>query len=352
MKLLINKEAKGAKELQQLTGSYYKSNEFTRIRTDWVLAQEAIQKLVSKEVMTRALQHYHSEEYENPYDFNGSGDNLDNELVNHLQMAIAYRCTYNYYQTNITSHEDAGRKVKIDPENEKLPWEWMLDRDDRAQIKRINQTSDRLVDFLEDNKINEWFESTQRKASRNLFVNTPELFHEAYPIDMSTRFFYSTTAFNAEIQNKHIRKALGAEYQNLLDYFQAFAGTDYPYGAEGSGSASGGLPGEVEVNEYYEDLLQQVQKVIPMLTMDIAYKRLSLQALPDGVVQKFNSQFQSRSSSQPVMIDVIAKHCRLLREDADRYLDDIKRIIHANDPEATDHLLLPNNEESNKFFRT
>jgi len=365
MQLLINQSSQGATEIQQLTGSYYQNNRFERIQTDWLLAQEALQKLVGKAVMNRALEHYHSDDFISLSDSysplqGGSGgvgslssaEDLSNELVHHLQIVIAYKATFNYYQSNIVSHEDAGRTVKIDKENEKLPWEWMLDRDDRAQLKKINETGDRLFTFLEENSIREWIESDQRKATRDLFVNTSALFHEAYPIDMSPRFYYTIVPFIREVQTRTIKKAIGAEYSKLLAYWKTFADTDNPEDQSSSASASAGLPAEAELDEYYEGLLHDVQKVVPLLTMVLAVKRLSLQVLPDGVVQKFQSEFQAIHSSKPALVEVIRMHCEALTEDAEDALDDIKGMIQANDPEATDYQLLPTNDESNKFFRT
>jgi len=342
MNLLINKASEGATEIRNLTGSYYQNNDFTRIRTDWILAQDELAKLVGTAVITRAITHYHSEDY--PLD--GSGDDTDDQLVEHLQLPLAYMATFRYYQSNMVSHEDTGRKVKIDTENEKMAWEWMLDRDDAAHILKIHQVTDRLIEFLEAQQITEWLTSDNRTITRQLLVNTADLFHQAYPIDHSSKFFYSVTPFIDEVQRRTIKKALGTEFPKLIAYWQNFNSTS----SDGSG-ASSGLPGD-QTSEYLEELLALVQKVMPLLAMVMAAKRLPLHFLPHGVVQQFHSMSQSRASSQVPLPQSIELYCNLLKEDAQYALDDIKRLLNANDTEALDYQLLPENDETNKFFRT
>lgn len=345
---LFNKNNNGAEELQELTGSYYANNEFNRIQTDVILTIDQIKKLVGNAVIERANDHYQSDDFETE----GSSteeNQLNDQLVQHLRIPIAYHATHRYYQTNLVSHEDSGRKVKLDPENEKLPWEWMLDRDDDAQIRKANETTDRLIEFLEENQVDEWIESEQRKLTRKLFVNTVDIFHDSYPIDLSPRFYYTVTPFIHEAQTRIIKKALGSTYDDLLDYWKAFNTVE----GSGSGSGSmGGIPAEPETNELYEELLEQVQLVIPFYAMIYAVKRLSLQVLPYGVVQNFKSMIQSRNSSQAAITEVIKMHISELKTDADYILDDIKKIIQASDPESLEYQFLPANDEDNKFFRT
>ncbi|MEQ8548736.1 MAG: hypothetical protein RIC03_12540 [Cyclobacteriaceae bacterium] len=342
MRLLINKNDEGSSEIQALTGSFYESNEFSKIKTDWLLAQEEIESLVGSAVINRALDHYESNAYLS--ESSSTDIAINDELVEYLQMPMAYLATIRFYESNLVSHEDTGRKVKIDADNEKMAWEWMLDRDDAAQLRKANSTQDRLLKFLEANNIAEWLDSDKRKMSRKLFINSAQLFQEAYPIDLSTRFFYTVTPFIQEVQNRVIKKALGAKYAPLLEYWMNFNQL------EGS-SSNGGLPGD-ESSPELDELLEMVQLVMPLLTMVIAVKRLALQVLPEGVVQNFKSMGEARSASQPALQEIIKIHCEILNEDAKYTLDDIKVHLHAADPEALEYQLLPENSAENKFFRT
>lgn len=344
--MLINKNGNGAEELQQLTSSYYANNDFDRARTLWVLEENRMTSLVGGDLITRALSHYNSSAFKKT---NPSPDEAKNDkLVELLQIPIAYRTTLRYYQLNTVSHETSGRKVKIDRENESMAWEWMIDKDDEAQLRMAHETTDMLIDWLETQKIAEWMNSDNRKATRELFVNTIALFQKAYPmVDYSQSFFYTVVPFLREVQNMVLKKALGTHYTPLLQRWTS--GTP----DSGSGSAIGGITSlAAELEEFYTQLLAYVQAVQPLLTMVIAVNRLSLQVMPEGVVQHFKSMVQSRSASQIPLADVVKHHADNLDKDAKAILDDIKVFIRSADPEAGVYKILPLNSETNKFFRT
>lgn len=344
--MLINKNNNGAEELQQLTSSYYANNDFDRARTLWTLEENKMTALVGGDLMARALTHYNSAAFqkENPSPEEAKND----KLVNLLQIPIAYRTTLRYYQLNTVSHETSGRKVKIDRENESMAWEWMIDRDDDAQLRMAHETTDMLIDWLETNKIAEWMNSDNRRASRELFVNSIGIFQRAYPmVDYSQSFFYTAVPFLREVQNHVLKKALGIHYTPLLERWTS--------GEPGSGSGSegGGIPSvDEELEDFYDKLLSHVQIVQPLLCMVIAVKRLSLQVMPEGVVQHFKSMVQSRNASQIPLKDIIQLHADNLDKDARELLDEIKVLIRSADPEAGVYKILPENSEANKFMRT
>lgn len=340
--MLFNKHEKGAEELRELTGSYYGNNKFNRIRTDVMLAQKELIKLVGAEVFDRANDHYWSDDYKLPDPSTEQKQN--DQLVLLMQVPIAYKATFQYYQSNLVSHEDTGRKVKIDAENEKMAWEWMLDRDDDAQVKKGNQTTDMLLEWLESEKIAEWMQSPQRTLSRKLFVNSEQVFQDSYPIDASPRFFYTVLPWNKEVQENRIKKALGKEkYEALMAYHIAL-GTA---GSSGSGSS---IPGNG--TEDLEELHMLVRKAIPLLVMSMAVRRLSVQVLPEGVQQQFKSGLQARGASTAALREMVEWQSRQLNQDAEDALDEVRKLLQRADPESSEYQLLPNNKEENKFFRT
>lgn len=342
--MLFNKLNKGAEELRALTSSFYQNNDFSKIYTQILLEEEAMTRLVGGDVMARALEHYSGANYKKA---DPSAADLKNDnLVLHLQMPIAYRATFRYYQLNLVSHEDSGRKVKINSQNESMPWEWMLDRDDAAQVRLGNQTADLLIRWMETNQIAEWMNSDNRRASRQLFVNTAALFGESYPIDLSDSFFYTVMPFIREVQAFKIKKALGNLYTPLLARWTSLHIED------GSGSGSGGVPGDTELEELYDQITLHVQKAIPLFAMVMAVNRLSLQVMPDGVVQHFKSAITSRNASQTALPELIKAHAESLEKDAEYHLDDIKILIQSANPEAAEYQLLPENKPTNGYFRT
>lgn len=339
--MLFNKNNDGAAELKELTSSYYANNKFAAIRTQLELETEAMIKLIGQALYVRAETHYLSG------DFQADEDNpsVNDELVKKIRVPIAYKATLRFYQLNIVSHEDTGRKVKINREHEIMPWEWMVDRDDEAQSRLANETMDLLFDWIERKNIPEWINSDQRTAARKLFVNSPLIFQDAYPMtDGSWRFFYTTAAFNKEVQTIRIAKVLGARYTPLLEYWQTQT-------LSGSSSVGSGIP-SADDTALYDQILALVQKIIPLEVMILAAKRLSLQTMPYGVVQHFKSMFQGRDSSSAALEEVIRRYTVQLSGDSSYIMDDLKQLLQDADPESRAYRLLPENDECKKFFST
>lgn len=329
MKILFNQNNKGADELRELTGSYYANNDFRKIRMDIILESEKIIDLVGDLVYTRAADHYTGDRYlaADPT----PNESLNDYLVQHLQLPIALMASYKFYQSNLVSHEDSGRKIKINDANEKLAWEWMLDRDDEAHTRKAFATMDRLIRFLDKKDIPEWKDSPQKLISRALFINSTEAFNDVYPIENSPRFFYSTLAFNREVQRDVIQKILGAKYADLLNYYQ-------------------NPPSDAD--DHLEILLSLVKNAIPLQVMVLALKRFPVQVLPEGVVQHFRSISQSRTASQPASAEILRIFTSDLEKDAAAALDKIKRELKSLDPEASKYSYLPKNDPCNIYFRT
>ena len=343
--MIFNKGNKGAEELQKLTGNYYASNKFEKIETEIMLESERILALIGNGVFSRAEDHYNGATYKLPAAPEGETEEqldtrlLNDKLVQHIQLPIAMMATYHFYQGNIISHEDAGRKVKIDSTNEKLPWEWMLDRDDQANLRKAYSTIDRLLRFLDENKLEEWMESDARKTSKELFVPNTAAFNDVFPIDNSPRFFYTIVPFLKEVQRLKIKDALGSEkYEELLEYVKRDTSQD----SESSPS----------IEEELEDLLALIRQAMPLLAMVIAVKRLAIQVLPEGVVQQFKSLNTSVNASQPVLADMIALFTRQLQNDGEIALNNVMKFLRTETPDLYDYPLIPGNPSTNKIFRT
>lgn len=199
-------------EIKELTGFVYAYNSFENIRTDIELATEELAALIGDDVMDKADNHFNGSNYgDDSYE-------LLNNLVKMIQLPVAYFAIYSFSQNTDISHEDSGRKVKIDNEREKLPWEWMLEKDEKAILKKAYKTTDRLITFLEKNisLIPEWSESETREAIKGQFIDSASVFNEIYPIDNSRRFFLVIAPFIREAERKYIKPVLGEDSYDEL----------------------------------------------------------------------------------------------------------------------------------------
>ena len=208
--MIFNKNNKGNEELRKLTGSYYASNDFEKISQDINLSEEDLIKIIGQEVYDRAAAHYNLTD-EARAALLPEVRELGDALLERVQLPIAIYATFMMYRKNDISHESSGRKVKIDPDNEKIPWQWQLERDDEVQLEAYYRSIDRLIDWMDHKEIAEWLNTPTKEAMKKQLVKTATDFDTYYPIDRSSRFFVMVSPFVREVERKYIRPALGIE---------------------------------------------------------------------------------------------------------------------------------------------
>jgi hypothetical protein len=340
MKILFNKntvEAQGltgAGELSEITGSYYANNDFSKIRMDVILETEKVIRLIGPEIYEVAEDFYYEKQT----------TVVDrSELLEHIRLPIAIAAATKFYQGNIISHEDTGRKLKLDKNKESIGWEWMYDRDDEAHERKANDALDRLINYLDASGLTQWKNSAVQKSTRSLFINNTTTFQNTYPIDDSGRFYYKVVPFIAEIERTKIKLALGSvKYKELLAWHQDLNKTD-------------SVPEEDDASLNDLDnslLLALIRECVPLLTMVVAVQRFAISVLPDGVVQQFMSMMQGRKASQPALDETRRLFLISLQAQANQKFDELKKYIKSADVNASNWDLLPKNECGQKYFRT
>jgi len=310
---------KDSKQLRKLTSSWYASNDFERIEQDIEMETEELAKIIGDDIIEKAQE---ISDKTNPTD-----DEL--KILKRIQLPIALMATYRFFQSNIVSHDQSTRKVKIDKENESLPWEWMLDRDDAAHLSKAQRAVDRLIAFLDKSNYSEWNESPNKKTAKSLFVNNTEVFGEYYPIDNSARFYYLAVPLLREIQVIRLKPVLAEDYTPLLENFQ-----------------------DNDLSDYQKELLDYVRRAQVLATIALAVRRLNTQVLPDGIVKALKSEGQTVNATRPANVDEISYFSKRLELDAFDYIDKIKRKRYENSPEYLEYQLLPKNDPCNKFAST
>ena len=347
--MIFNKNDKGNEELQTLTGSYYKSNNFDKISVKVMLSSEELAALIGEEVFELAEEHYLSDNYlsdnpeaTDPGSGSGSGGagvpartyGLLDELVQHIQLPIAFQATLWHYQGNDLSHEDTGRKMKIDSESEKIGWDWQYDRDDAAALRNYHKAFDRLIKFLNKNigDFPEWEESNARKKTLNLFISSASHFDELFPIDNSDEFFLRIAPLQREIERKYIKPILGDEKFNAL-------------------KAAIQSPDDLEETD--QELYEYVCDPIPLLTMSKAVKRFSLTVIPDGVVQNYISDRNSVKASTPGTLELVKSVSKWMWSDGVDILNELKKHWGDQVTDEEDQTIdefLPGMEDTDKFI--
>jgi hypothetical protein len=305
--MIFNKDNKGNDELRELTGSYYKSNDFQKIKSDILWATEDLIKIIGLQVYARAENEY--KDREEP-----------SELVEYVQYPIAIKATMEMYRKNDVSHGDDGRKIQIDSVHEKLPWEWQLKRDDAIQLDNYYKAVDRLLAFLDREEIPEWTNSENKKTADSLFVRNAEIFDRYFPIEQSGRMYMILLPFIREAERLYIKPALGADYKKLLS--------------------------KTDLSEHENELLEYVYPPVPLFAMSIAIRRLPIGIIPAGIIRNYISSSETMNAAQPATVEEIRALSSWLMDDALALLNDMKTFRNGR----TNYDLLPHNCRKNKYM--
>lgn len=270
--MLFNKSNNGFEELKIWIPSISNSERFETFITDLFFAEEELKKYIGKDLLTELHEHYISDDY------NPIAGKIKDELVRRAQMSLALIAFRTYVMGNDVNHTGSGRRATIDNENEKLAWEWMIQRDDEALMQKSHRAVDALIACLDENNYQSWMQSDIMKKTREVLLYNTSLFDDVYPIDKSRRMYLLLLPFMKREQEQHIKPVLGQYYKPLLDYVQ------------GSSSSS----------DTYLNLYNYAATPLALFTMAVAVNRLSVTLMPEGLVQKFSSAIVSKAASQPV----------------------------------------------------
>ena len=317
--MIFNKNKDGAAELQRLIGTYFRSNDFSVIESEIKSAAGAVRRQIGPEVFDRA------EKYYNSTDFGTQNDTLDLQLLKAIQAPVALLAMVRFYQQNTLSHEDGGRKVKINEGSEKMPWQWQYDRDDDALLDKYYRALDDLYVFLEEKSVTEWQNSPLRKKLAACFIKDLDTFQEVFPLEDSHRMFYILVPFMLEVQDRIIRPIVGdTEYEKMKT-----------------------APVPAELAEQFAD----AKRCIPLYAIITAVKRMSIKVLPTMIVRRFSASFQgsrggdmddaaTRALLQSVGSEAIAAKTELQKAVTQR-----RQPVRETD-------LVPQNSRDKKYFMT
>ena len=288
-----------SEQLRNLTGSYYANNDFEKIASTVEAVEHELQTTIGL----------------------SSLDNLEGDALSAARRAIAYMATMRYYKLNDISHEHEGRKVKIDRENEARPFEWQLARDDRAHLEEYYRALDRLIYALRDNT--EFKESDIYKRQQNLIITTADTLTWLTGADNSPWLYLRMVPFLADSQ-RFVEKAYGDHL--MPDGFgDLFANTD--------------------------TIVYAAQKAVALGAIALMGRRLSLQAMPYGLMKVFESD-GGGNRKEAAALDRLDDYLTHLSDEQRYWIEEMKQLRDsAEGKERCAHLQMPENDPHNKFMR-
>ena len=237
-----------------------------------------------------------------------------------MRLPVAFRAIARYAQLSGVSHEGTGRKVKMD-DNEKMPFEWMIDRDDRAMLDRYYRALDSLFRFLEKKQTASWLSSPVRDLVGRCIVRNLNEFERFYPVDGSSYAFHLFVPLIVEAQENAVEPFVGEEVWKRI----------YPEVAESDETAM---------------RLRSRAALLSVLTALVtAARRWSLDILPLSVARRFSPSYQGNRESRAAETKEIDWFIDKTNAQIAQVKDELKKLAGASG-EAE---LLPKNDPANKF---
>lgn len=305
--MLFNKDNNGSKELQLLTGTFAASNPYSVIESEVEDAIRTVGGLVGNAVVAEADSQYQ----------HGTTDGL----VAAVRLPVAILAVARHSRNNLVSHDATGSKFKADA-NEKMPWEWMIDRDERAQQERWYRALDALYEYLTRVKPSQWVESDAYKRQRKSIVRTLDEMEAVYPVDGSYYVYYLLQGLVVESQGK-LRRMMRDEVWNRI-----------------SGDS---------VADADRDLLHSCQRWAILTALVTAARRWSLEVFPISIARRFCPSYQGGRSSQVATQEEMDAYVAALGGQIEEAREEIAELVAGANP-WEDFDPRPRNDPRNKFF--
>lgn len=297
--MLFNKQGQGSLEIYKLTGTFQASTPFPAIQAEIEAATSEVANVVGTAIIDAAQTAYNN------------GDKPD--FVAAVQRPIACLAIWQYSKLTGVSHGDTGRKIKVD-EGEKVPFEWMLDRDDREMRERYYRSLDLLFRFLKEHDIPGW--SGKDKKSKCI-VKSIEEFEMVYPLEHSYYMFDKMIPLMEEVQSQ-LENIIGMRMSEQL------------------------TSGE---NTNFTLL---ARRFVVLKALILAVERWSLEAFPLAIARRFSPSYQGNRESHAATTTEIDWYLRKLSAQVRDITTELQTIIKGNPYEGVQ--LLPKNDPKNKFF--
>lgn len=343
---------KTAEQIRNLTGSYYANNDFEKIRSTLMAVEDEIADVIGRTVMESLVEESKNKEVSisfttedgkvlkigdkefvvegdtlkiggySPYGIIGrvEGDTLkisNSRAVYACQQAVAYMATMRFYRLNDVSHENMGRKVKIDRENEARPFEWQLARDDRAHLEEHYRALDRLVRALDGDP--RFMATALWKRKNSLIVKDADSLSYLTGLDPSPWLYLRLLPYLDESQ-RFVAKTYGTGFHDAV--------------AEGS-----------------DELQHAAQMAVSLGAIALMGRRTSLQTLPYGLMKIFESD-GGGNRKEAADIDRLDDYLKHLSHEQHYWIEEMKILRdRAAGQEAATHLQMPENDRHNKYMR-
>jgi hypothetical protein len=186
-------------------------------------------------------------------------------------MAVALMGYREYALNNDATHTKTGRMARMDKDSD----EWtdkLIDRDDFALQRKAQKAIDRLIAFVDDNKLESWIGSDIYAETKELLLWNATVFHRFHPIEYSRRLYLLLVPMIRSAQRDYVEPVFGEErWAALMEWMKG----------DRDASGSGGNDSEMKL------LYDKAGYAIAYLALSSGYKELPIQLFPENMSRHF-----------------------------------------------------------------
>lgn len=280
MKLLFNKGDQGNTEIKSILGFVDAGFSYKNIEPDVKLQTPYLIELIGQELYDK-IEAFYADNNSVP-----EGERPDHQTVlDYMQLYIMCMAYLDFAPNNDLSHTTSGRSFRNE-DNEKIPWQWQLEEDNKAIAKRGYRALDHLFTKLDKLQWTEWTSSDAYKKANQLFVKTTLEFDNIFPIDKSGQLYYRLVPFMQDIEKDYIIPILT----------EATATT---------------LKEASDPSDAQKELIRLSRNIAVYKSLAKGFKSFPVEMMPKGLTYHENTAMKSKARAE-VMLG--------LKNEADRYL--------------------------------
>lgn len=297
--MLFNKDNTGGKELRHLLGFLDADTNFEKWIT-WVrLSVKQITSLTGKKLYNRAKTHYEGSNYAM------ESDDVNSRLVRKFQLANALFAYVKLLPSLDAGHGNDGRKRQLG-EHDKSLSALEAYKDETNILNLAYEALEDLIDFAEEEKLQEWLDSDNRKSSERLFVRNTTEFNRYYMLN-STRMYFHLVPLIREVQETQIRPIITAD---RYDKIQEALSVKEP---------------DEEQKKWISFAQDYICRPLVFASLVLALKRLPVELFPDGLMQTqlVGTLREKRIATEEVRKSLISS----FDDDAERAIDKLQAQI-------------------------
>lgn len=246
MKLLFNEETDFREILGFLDGDY----KFKVLKPHLVAATDELVKIIGEPIYEALIGIYESD----------SSSEEDNFFLERVQYSIALDGYRNSAKGGDLGHTPNGRNNRTE-ENQKIAFEWQIDRSDRDLERKYYKSIDALINYM-DKKVSGWKSTDAYKSTHNLFIRTVQEFEDYFIIDSSRLLLLKLAPGIKKAENEQIIPRITKDVFEVLKTGLKENATD------------------LDLN-----LLSIIREALVYESLSWAIPRMSAQLFPEGLLQ-------------------------------------------------------------------